>query len=283
MSGENIGIIGLGYVGTAVFSGMSQAYDIETYDKYKQSTCSSISELCSKVHAVFVCVPTPMKKTGECDTSIVDQVLSEINKCSKGQLVILKSTVPPTTTSALAEKYSGISLVFNPEFLTEASYISDFVCCNRIILGGETVHTNAVAEIYRARFPSKPIVETSSTTAEMVKYVGNTFLATKVSFANEINQLCDKIGVDYKSLMSYARMDERLGHSHWSVPGPDGHYGFGGSCFPKDVSALVYFMKQMDISPTVLQAVWDKNLEVRPEKDWENLLGRAVTKEKDNE
>ena len=280
MSGKPvIGIIGLGYVGSAVSSGMEQSYDVETYDKFKDSSCQSVKELCSKTKVVFVCVPTPMKKSGECDISIVEDVLSELNNQCKDHLILLKSTVPPKTTAGLNEKYSNFSLVFNPEFLTEANYMSDFVCCNRVILGGKIEDTNKAAEIYRKRFPTKAIVQTTHSTAEMVKYVANTFLATKVSFANEIKQLCDKIEVNYSHLMSFARLDERLGSSHWAVPGPDGHHGFGGSCFPKDVNALVAFMKENGVSPTVLQAVWDKNLEVRPEKDWENLIGRAVSKE----
>lgn len=280
MSGKSIGIIGLGYVGTAVLNGMEQCYDIETFDKYKLSSCENLEELCSKVHAIFVCVPTPMKKTGECDISIVEDVLLKLNQYCTNHLVILKSTVPPTTTSTLDKKYDNISLIFNPEFLTEANYINDFICCNRVILGGEKDSIEAAEKIYSKRFPGKAIVKTTATTAEMVKYIANTFLATKVSFANEIKQVCDEIEVDFASLTSYAKLDSRLGHSHWSVPGHDGHYGFGGSCFPKDVNALLYFMKSIKVESTVLQAVWDKNLEVRPEKDWEDLVGRAVTKEK---
>ena len=279
MSGKTIGIIGLGYVGTAVSSGMKSCYVIETYDKNKSSSCHNVKELCSKTKTIFVCVPTPMKNTGECDTSIVESVLEELNENCSEHLVILKSTVPPTTTAKFNEKYTNFSIVFNPEFLTEANYIKDFVCCNRVILGGTKEATVKAAEIYYKRFPSKAIVETTFETAEMVKYVANTFLATKVSFANEIKQVCDKIDVNYNNLITFSRLDDRLGNSHWAVPGPDGQLGFGGSCFPKDVNALISFMKQLNINPTVLQAVWNKNIEVRPEKDWENLIGRAVSKE----
>jgi UDPglucose 6-dehydrogenase len=117
----------------------------------------------------------------------------------------------------------------------------------------------------------------------MVKYVANTFLATKVSFANEINQICKRSQIDYDDVIKLATLDERLGESHWEVPGPDGHYGFGGSCFPKDVNGLASFASQIGIEPSMLLATWHKNLEVRPEKDWESLIGRAITKEKNNE
>jgi len=110
-------------------------------------------------------------------------------------------------------------------------------------------------------------------------------LATKVSFANEIYQVCEKLEIDYDKVIEYARYDSRLGQSHWAVPGPmpapDGSFkfGFSGSCFPKDLNALVHVAKQLGINPVVLEAVWKKNLEVRPEKDWEQLKGRAVVKD----
>ena len=106
-----------------------------------------------------------------------------------------------------------------------------------------------------------------------------TFLATKVSFANEMYQICEGLGIDYDKVVEYSTYDERLGKSHWAVPGPDGKLGFGGSCFPKDINALIHLAGQLDLCPDVLLGVWEKNLEVRPEKDWEELKGRSVTEE----
>ena len=134
--------------------------------------------------------------------------------------------------------------------------------------------------MYSVAFPDTPIVKTGSTTAEMVKYMTNSFLATKVSFANEMKMISDKLGVDYDKVVEYSIYDERLGKSHWAVPGPDGHYGFGGSCFPKDINALIKVAEKMDIPSNILSAVWDTNILVRPERDWENLKGRAVIEEK---
>jgi UDPglucose 6-dehydrogenase len=85
--------------------------------------------------------------------------------------------------------------------------------------------------------------------------------------------------VDYEKVVQYALYDERLGKSHWSVPGPDNKLGFGGSCFPKDINALIYFAISEGVNPEVLKSVWATNLKVRPEKDWEKLLGRAIVKE----
>jgi UDPglucose 6-dehydrogenase len=115
----------------------------------------------------------------------------------------------------------------------------------------------------------------------MVKYVANCFLAVKVSFANEMSQICEAMtlkGVlcEYDDIIEMAVLDKRLGETHWQTPGPDGKKGFGGSCFPKDINAMICAAKNSNVQPDVLEAAWRKNLEVRPERDWEKLKGRAV-------
>ena len=110
----------------------------------------------------------------------------------------------------------------------------------------------------------------------MVKYVTNTFLATKVSFANEMYQICGGLNIDYDKVIEYATYDERLGKSHWSVPGPDGDFGYGGHCFPKDVRALISVAYGLGISPEMLISTDITNDEVRNNRDWENMKGRAV-------
>jgi UDPglucose 6-dehydrogenase len=273
--------VGLGYVGTAVLRGMQRTFTVETYDKLKDSTCGDIRELCEKTKIIFICVPTPMKNSGACDVGIVESVVGEIDSVSDGHIIVIKSTVPPTTTEALNEKYSNVSIVFSPEFLTEANYIDDFVNSNRIIIGGPRKTSTIIKNVFLKRFPKKKIIKTGSSYAEMVKYLTNTFLATKVSFANEMKQICDHMGIDYDKVVEYSRYDDRLGQTHWSVPGPDGKDGFGGSCFPKDINALISFCKDKSIDTTVLESVWGKNLNVRPERDWEFLIGRAVTSKGD--
>ena len=110
----------------------------------------------------------------------------------------------------------------------------------------------------------------------MVKYVTNTFLATKVSFANEIYQITRELYLDYDKVIEYAMFDERLGKSHWSVPGPDGDFGYGGHCFPKDLGALISVAKELNIDPKILESVRDKNDEIRTDRNWESMKGRAV-------
>jgi UDPglucose 6-dehydrogenase len=278
---NNIGIIGQGFVGTAIKEGMQHALTVDTYDKYKSelSTCNSVRELCKKTKIIFVCLPTPMRIDGSCDLSIVESTIEEINKHSNFHIAVIKSTIPPGTTERLNRTFKNVSVVFSPEFLTEANFLDDFKNQNRIIIGGPRPATTIVKNMFRKVFQEVTIVKTGSNTAETVKYFTNCFLATKVSFANEMKQICDEVNVDYDKVVEYGLYDKRIGRTHLSTPGPDGKKGFGGSCFPKDLNALIHVAKDNGVKPTVLQAVWEKNLEVRPEKDWEKLKGRAVSKE----
>ena len=279
-SSDSIGIVGQGFVGSAIREGLKDSFTIETYDKFSQekSTCSSLVEICEKTFIVFLCLPTPMKKDGSCDLTILNGVIEEINAIASGDhILIIKSTIPPGTTASFNKIYENVKIVFSPEFLTEANSFEDFKSQNRIIVGGERPASTIVKNLLRVAFPKINIVKTGSNTAEMVKYFTNCFLATKVSFANEMRQICEQVDIDYDKVVEYSLYDERIGKTHLSSPGPDGSLGFGGSCFPKDVNALISFSKKLDVSPTVLSAVWHKNLEVRPEKDWEKLKGRAVS------
>lgn len=235
----------------------------------------------------FVCLPTPMREDGSCDVSIVEGVLDELSQLpgDKQRIAVIKSTVPPGTTLGWNKKYkeTKLRIIFNPEFLTEANALNDMREQNRIVLGGPRPYINAVKQVFSTAFPKVPTIKTSSTTAEMVKYVTNNFLTVKVAFANEMAQICealDKQGldIDYDKVIEYAKYDTRLGESHWAVPGPDGSRGFSGSCFPKDINGMIAVAKSLDVKPKVLEGAWEKNLEVRPERDWEKLVGRAVVK-----
>ena len=281
----NIGIVGQGYVGTAVKEVFSKHYEVDTHDLDKDK-CSVdyLEDLVELSNIIFVCVPTPMKKDGSCDTSIVEAVVKDINdmvvsRNVSGRIVAIKSTIPPGTTNRLNKECKNISVIFNPEFLTEANFIDDFKNQNRIIIGGERPSTTKLRQVYSLVFPNAKIVKTGSITAEMVKYFTNTFLATKVSFANEMKMICDELNIDYDKVVEYSTYDERLGKSHWAVPGPDGKLGFGGSCFPKDLNALIKLADELNIGTWVLRSAWETNLDVRPEKDWKELKGRAVTDE----
>ena len=273
-----VGIVGQGFVGTALRKVFSCYNKIYTYDKVHKdlSTHSSISDLSHSCDVVFVCVPTPMKPDGSCDTSIVEAVCLEACNTGRQNIIVIKSTVPPGTTNKINDMCRSSQVVFNPEFLLERNATEDFRNTTRVILGGPRPATTRLKQFYTNVFPKANIIKTDATIAEFVKYLTNCFLAVKVSMANEIAGMCESAGVDYDKVIEYATQDARLGDSHWSVPGPDGHFGFGGSCFPKDLNALIQCAIDLGISPNTLVGAWNTNLVVRPEKDWEELKGRAV-------
>jgi len=281
--------VGYGFVGEAVARGFRHAVDVWIYDKVQGSLCMSSGSTSSSSYSsasaeplqdlvrrvdgpIFVCVPTPMKPDGSCDTSIVAEVVAGLGT---SRPIVLKSTVPPGTTGWLAAKYDA-RICFNPEFLTEANSVEDFKRQDHIILGGACGVVQEVGALYAEAFPGVHQEWVPATTAEMIKYATNAFLATKVSFANEIKRLCAALGIPYEKMIEVAKLDPRLGESHWQVPGPDGHHGFGGSCFVKDLNALLSVARRMDTSRAVLEGAWKTNLQVRPERDWEQLKGRAV-------
>ena len=281
-----IGIIGQGYVGTAIKVGFEPHYQVETYDKIKSKSTCNLFELVSNCQVIFVCVPTPMNLDGSCHTDIVESVVKEIDKWSYAYwgnknikpTVVIKSTIPPGTTDRLHRKYKSVDVIFNPEFLTEATFIEDFKNQNRIILGGVRRGTNKLRQVYSKVFPRTTIVKTGAKHAEMVKYFTNCFLATKVSFANEMKMLCDELDLDYDKVVEYATYDERLGKTHWAVPGPDGELGFGGHCLPKDLNALISVAvdNSLGLYINVLSGVLETNDKVRKNRDWEDMKGRAV-------
>ena len=273
-----IGIIGQGYVGTAIKVGFEPYYTVETYDKYDgMKSTVQLTDMVETCKVIFVCVPTPMNTDGTCHTDIVESVVKDIDdRVDLANIpkptVVIKSTVPPGTTDRLHRKYKGVDVIFNPEFLTEMNFIEDFKNQSRIILGGVRRGTSLLRQVYSKVFPHATIVKTNAKYAETVKYFINCFLGTKVSFANEMKMLCDEIDIDYDKVVEYATYDERLGKSHWAVPGPDGELGFGGHCLPKDISAIVNGYGDMEL----LQAVLKVNDRVRKNRDWEEMKGRAV-------
>lgn len=297
---KKIGLIGRGVVGDAVAAGMSHAFAVCFYDKvFRHYIHDSNGEQHLSIRSVvesvdgpiFLCLPTPMQKDGSADISIVESVVKEINELERDRfqatpakrgkpekILIIKSTISPGTTEILNSRYEYISCVFNPEFLTERTAVEDFKNQDRIIIGGPHKAVSVVKQMYQHAYPEVPTTKTSATIAEMIKYVTNCFLAVKVSFANEVAQICKKLNIDYDKVIEYATKDVRLGMSHWSVPGHDGHLGFGGKCFCKDINALIALAKTYKVDPKIMQAAFDKNLEVRPERDWEEIPG-VISKE----
>ncbi len=270
-----IGIVGQGFVGNAVYQKFKEYYEVLTFD-LDETKCNSTFEEVAKCDYVFTCLPTPMNEDGSCNTNIVEGVIRQIDEIGKTKGIVVKSTIVPGTTQSWNDEYKT-NIVFNPEFLTERNAVKDYENQNRIILGGPRPTTTELKGVFSKVFPKAHIIKTDSTHAEMVKYLTNTFLSVKVSFANEIYEMCDELDIDYDKVVEYATYDERLGKSHWNVPGHDGDRGFGGHCFPKDLSALIKLSHELITCNNVLVAAQQTNNEVRTNRDWEHMKGRAVS------
>ena len=268
-----VGVIGNGFVGESISFAFSPTTDLRVYDINPLKSTHTKEEV-DQCDFVFVCVPTPMKKDGSQDLSYINKVFEE---AAFGPIYIIKSTVLPGTTKELNNKYHNLSIIFSPEFLTERTAKLDMLTQARIVLGGEKWMTDKVKKLFEQRFMNRHIIETDSVTAELIKYMNNTFFATKVSIMNEFKLLSDGIGANWSDALYGFASDGRIGDSHLHVPGPDGKLGYGGTCFPKDVNALLTFADSYNVDLNTIKGGWVTNLQVRPEKDWEENKGRAVS------
>jgi len=245
-----IGIIGLGFVGKAVaWSHRNQ--ELRIRDPKLEEQSASIDEI-KQCDAVYVCVPTPMQNDGSVDDSYVRSVLEELRDYNK--VIICKSTVPPGVYGELENQYSNI--VHAPEFLTAANANEDYEKSTWVLIGGSLENVEAAIRIISSStILANYYHKTDIATASLFKYIANSFLATKVTFMNEMYQLAKTIGIDWNDIKKIAVNDPRLGTSHWDVPGPDGKYGFGGACFPKDIAAIVKHANNNGIDLNLLDTV----------------------------
>jgi UDPglucose 6-dehydrogenase len=280
MNKPKIGVIGVGFVGKAIVHGFSLYADLKVYDKF-QTGLNTLEETIKESDYLFVCVPTPMNDDGSQDLSCIYEVMENINKLNASRkIIIIKSTVIPGTTRKLSEKYKDHLFVFNPEFLTERSAKLDFINTARIILGGSNqMALDYVEEMYRIRFSHTPIYKTSFEGAELVKYMNNCFFALKISYLNEIYEICQRLKLDYNELKDMFLSDQRIGNSHCDIPGHDGDRGYGGKCFKKDINAIIKWGENNGFSMDTFRAAENVNKRVRKNKDWENIKG-ATTKNK---
>ena len=266
MKKPTVGIIGNGFVGEAQAFAFSPVCNIKIYDIDPLKSTHSLSETHNS-DFVFVCVPTPMYKDGNQNLEFVEEIFKYANE---KPIYILKSTVLPGTTENLNKIYNELKIVFSPEFLTERTSKLDMLTQSRIIIGGKNIWTSQVRKIYELRFKNKNIIENASKTSELIKYMNNTFFATKVSIMNEFKLISEKIGANWEDALNGFSSAGRVGVSHLNVPAHDGQLGYGGKCFPKDVNALIKFSKELDIDLNAIEGGWNTNLKVRKDKDWEN-------------
>ena len=274
-----IGIIGNGFVGRALYEGFRDSYEVYVYDNDPLRTLNTLEDI-NRLNLIFVCVPTPMSLSGKIEISILKSVL---NKLKKDKIVVIKSTITPAAAQEIIKEYPDQYFVFNPEFLTERTAVEDFKNPSRIVLGGETEAVAVVKNIYLSIFPEVEYIETDAKTACFIKYMSNCFSAIKISAMNEFRQIADKDGIDWGQALKGFLASGWVNPMHTMVPGPDGKLGFGGKCFPKDINAVIAYAESVSVDSVVLKASWEKNLEVRQEKDWLKIPGAVSFTSKESQ
>lgn len=281
---STIGIIGYGYVGRSLEYGFvdhdrQRGYEPKhralIYDKYKDM--HTLGDVLSESELIFVCLPTPYDEDKlRIDLSICDAVMAEICPSieNKGKIVIVKSTVLPGTTRRYAGMYPNVPFAMNPEFLTEANYLQDFVNPDRIVIGADNDWVaQKVIDLYRSCFPSAVILRMSTVAAEIVKYQSNVMLAAKVAVANIFHDLCEANGVNYEDVKKGVALDKRIGGSHMDVTS---ERGFGGKCFPKDLGAIIGYCRELGVDGKALEELHAYNLRIRKVRDWYEIAGATV-------
>lgn len=279
-----IGIIGNGFVGKATNILQNDNVELVIYD-VNPDLCNpkntTLDDIC-KTDLVFISVPTPMNTDGSCHLGILESVVSNISKlCDLNEkLIVIRSTVPPGTSD-------NLNCYFMPEFLTEKNFVNDFINNEHWIFGLKNTEQDIefkknIKELFTLSYKSNKIKHNnlhfvSNSEAEMIKLFRNNYLSVKVSFCNEISEFCSKKNINYENVRKLAVLDKRIGDSHTNVPGHDGKYGYGGTCFPKDTNNLKNEMKKINMKSYIIENVVQRNEQIdRPEMDWNSNKGRAV-------
>lgn len=278
----DIGIIGYGIVGYALaygFEHQSRGRDrIRWYDKYKKES-KPLEEVAEKSDFIFLTLPTPMRADHSgIDLSIIEENVAALAPITDGtdKIVVIKSTVTPGTTARFASEYPNTRFAFNPEFLTEANYLEDFLNADRTVIGGDNDLTRRqLGALYRNRFPNSRIILTDPTSAETVKLAANAMLAAKVAMANQLHDYCESLGISWGEVSAMVGLDKRIGTNHIGVTS---ERGYGGKCFPKDMDNLIGDMNERGVAASIFEEVRAYNDRIRLVKDWEDIPF-AVTKE----
>ena len=255
-----VGIVGMGFVGKAVFHGFSLFCETKGYDIDPKKSTHTLDDVLNS-DFVFVCLPTPESSNGSADLTYIHDFFNSLE--NKNPIFILKSTVPIGTTSNIESLYS-VKIVHSPEFLSARTADIDFITSNRVIVGSNNLEISLkVNELFTQRFPGINTVTTTPNESELIKYFLNCFFSTKITFFNEMRLLSDKLNLSWDSIMNGVLSDGRIEKMHTDVPGHDGKFGFGGDCFPKDTKALRDVFIQNQIQPIVLDSVIKQNSIIR--------------------
>lgn len=252
-----IAVIGYGFVGKAI-AHSHRSDELFVLDPKLDHSASWEQVACCD--AVYLCVPSPSNLDGSCNTDILEQVLEQ---CKQHNIVdvpiISKVTAPPNVYQRLQAEYEN--LVHCPEFLTAANNIQDYENTKYLVVGGNPVWANKAAIMMAGalQLDVEKAMITDIATASLYKYMMNCYLATKVSFMNEFYMVASKLGVEWDQIVGLSQWEDRIGSTHMNVPGPDGEFGWGGMCFPKDTSAFVQFSKQLGVDTDMIGGVISVN------------------------
>lgn len=253
-----VGIIGLGFVGGAVkhwFENQKKDYELYLYDKFKN--IGSVEEV-NGADFIFIAVPTPYYEDGRgYDDSAV---LESLHNVENGKVAIIKSSVLPGSTDAFQKKFPKKKILFNPEFLTAKNPVGDFLDPIRQLMGYADKKNAPIAKKVLAMLPGSPHDRMMrAREAEMVKFFSNTFLSVRVVFANQMYDLCEKIGgVNYDTVKEAVICDKRIGVGHFDVF-TDGYRGYSGLCLPKDTRALIQLGEALGVEMELLKKVEEIN------------------------
>ncbi len=255
MKQKKIGIVGFGTVGRGMHRLFEDDYSVTIYDPAE----NELMRLGDR-DLEIICVPTPMKEDGSCDISIVEEVVST----STAPLILIKSTVPPGTTDYLRDKYQK-NVHFSPEYMGESSYFTPYwkypdpempETHTFVIVGGPDA--NKVLPFFqKVMSVDTKYFACTAVEAELTKYAENTFFATKVTFCNEFAEISEKFGADWMQIRELFLLDSRVNPNHTIVY--KDNPGFGGKCYPKDLSAIIESAKARGYEPTLLSAVKKSN------------------------
>lgn len=263
----NISIIGLGFVGGA----MKQSFElkgccnVKGYDKYK---LSDSFEECLNTDITFLALPTIFdEEKKEYDKSCIYEVCGDLEKHNYKGLVVIKSTIEPTTTNKLALQFPNLKLIHNPEFLSASTAFNDFHNQTHIVLGKSLNVTDSELEnlinFYKVLYPTADISICTCIESESMKIFVNCFYSVKIQFFNELYLLCQKTECDYNNVVSLMLKNNWINPMHTKVPGTDGKLSYGGYCFPKDTTALLNHMIRNNTPHQVLNASINERNEMR--------------------
>lgn len=270
-----VGIVGNGFVGNAIYQNVRDKVETKVYDVDPLRSLNTWEET-TKQSIVFVCLPTPMKMDGTCDLSYLDEFFAKLDPYQSLEsldsdtyddpLYVIKSTVPVGTTEKYAEL--GHTVCHNPEFLTARNAVKDFEEAPRTIIGARQHYSSKLGRFYNYYFSNTDVHYMTSNESETVKYFSNVFLAYKVAYFNKMYDFCEKHEMKYEDVRRGVVADPRIGESHTEVPGVDNDRGFGGTCFPKDLNALIAQFDEVELDSKMFKEIWKYNKKIRTKIDW---------------